>query len=288
MPSETIGTHKKTFAAHTARLLASEPFSTGVGSLLIVLPSIILLSQRCAQCRTASVVQGLVLPLVGIAFGLLMLASAVAPKVRLVISVANACLVLAGLISPLVLGTLLLGYHPCTYCIIVWFGVIALFAGMPLDESRASKLRLVWTCCAVLTLIVWGVPATNLEAKRLLIAAGLSTTATENGPTVGSVAPMEPSLPSTVTVVFWTQCPCPLPQLQEALRALNQKGVVPVIITTVRVPEMKAWAPRSSVLIVDDSVFQQWGVDRHQTHVVVRIEGGIVVTSNPASQVKSK
>ena len=287
MPSETIGIREHSPAAHTARLLAKVPLSTGVGCLLIVLPSTILLSQRCVQCRTTSMVQGLLLPLVGIAFGLLILASAVAPKARFA-AYATLSLILAGLASPFALGTMLLGYHQCTLCIAVWFGVILLFSGIPVAERSASMLRFAWLSVAMLTLTMWAVPVTNLEAKLLMIAGGLRATASENGPLVGSAAPSVPALPPTVTVVFWTQCPCPLPQLREALRSLYSTGDVPVIITTARVPEMASWAPKSSVLVVDDTVFQQWGVDRHQTHVVVRIEGGTVVATTPASQVKSK
>jgi len=259
-----------------------------LGCLAIIVPSIVLLAEWCRSCQSQNLTQAVVLPSIGLTYGLALLGSRLFLSNSAWQNLFDLSLVVAGFAALPALGLFLLGHHHCLWCIAIWGGIMFLFL-MELPERRIfSFVQLSWAVGLNLLFASWLYPPANLEMKRLLIGLGFSQPSIGHGLAVGSQVPAQPKLPLNATILFWTNCPCPLVNTEKTLQALRQRGETPIIIALALVPEMRRWAPNSSVYIVDIDTFQQWDVSPDLPHLVLSIRTGLVTANRSVNTMEKK
>lgn len=254
------------------------------GLTLVAAGSAGLLLQWCAQCLHTDWITAVVLPVVGIMFAALVAWLSLHKKASAGTKAQYRTLVVlcAGIVTPIPLGLMALGFQTCNLCILVWIGVSILFILETTVGSWLAKTATVaWLASLVLSLVIWRNQVMNLEAKGALISLGLRSPIPENGPAIGKQMPPDPPLPATARVLFWTNCPCPLDAVQQVLTHLAKQGESPIIVCLSERPEMKAWSPRSQIYVVSPEVFSAWEISPTLPHTFVRTQDG-KVTSNRA------
>ncbi len=260
-----------------------------LGSIVIAISSLALLLQWCPTCHSRNWLEQVGLPIMGVGFGLTLLLAGFS-KNQLLRKNIEAAVLVAGVLSPLPLGLMQLGYHPCWLCGVVWAGVIALF----LQVTFSSKERLgqfalgAWALSLILAVAIRALPSTNIAAKGLLLSLGLRSSATNSGPEVGSTLPSRPLLTSTSTILVWTQCGCPINGLQTALKLLHQQGKSPIILALGLEPQMAEWAPKSPVVIINRDDLQSWNFSPDQPHFILEVQDRRIVANTAVTTLGKK
>lgn len=255
-----------------------------IGCLALVALCTTLLLQWCAACRSQEVVTSLILPGIGLGFGLsLLLWNLALPgsKTRENASYLVSIAALSGLFPVMLM---LLGYHPCKLCFMVWAAVWILFLTAPHQSKMMTAARLTFLIGLVSAFGIWRIPWANASATSLFMKAGVQSAASENGPLIGSRVPESAGfdVPQKGVILFWTGCRCPLEKVRDAISVLHKQGVHPVIVTLMPTPLAKEWAPNSSVHQVGFDTFQKWGVDPILPHDLVWVEQGVVTDNQLA------